>query len=1197
MNSKKKSLQRTIAQLLALVLTVTLFVGDIPTALAANGLTDFTETDTVFVDKATSTVTVGNTHGDHFAVYEGLEQKTNDFVLEADVDLVSGGYDANKESRCAGLIFGVASKNMPSRQWRCVNIDAGRTVNDDGSVRGDGFRAFGPGIVETTTGGELTGIDVNKTLHFRLDMKASGEFTYTFGNTDGEMRTITASVDGWTGGYVGIMSFCTEAKFSNIQFEDRTDHSAAAGTASKVAAGDAYTSNLGDLTAYGGTWEVRENGLYSNAIDQGNTWLFSQKTGKNFVFSTDVTFLQDAGAATLLFRSANDSSWDNCYAANLDGASHVGKMWRQEEGVDLQLIDAKEVTATKNKTYTLTVIAIDSWMQFYVNGTLVGATADYTLSPGNKGQNTHYKDGCFGLLNWNGEMVFQNTKYTEITNSFTPLVKDITVTSSVGSVEAKAQFRDKEPITIQYVGNDAATVNVSVTPVSSNAKVTVQGPDGKTYADGKNIPVAVGKNYITTTVTVTNQDGTEAYATYRTNVHRRQADEVYYNEPYRGQYHYSVKDGWANDPNGMVYYNGVWHLFYQFDDDPQHGNQVHWAHATSMDLITWEEQPIAFYPDAHGAMYSGCAVADTTNSSGLFSSSKGGLVAIITCDGSGERIKVAYSENEGKTWTKLDEIAVDCTEDPLKVNDFRDPKVFRWENKWFMVIAGGPLRIYSSDNLLDWTCESTYSTLHTECPDMYPVKAGDGTIKWVLSRGGRLYKVGDFKQVAGKWTFVPDEAYKDVDSNGVMNFGQDSYAAMTFYTQDFGTAANPNIPEIIEINWMNTWNDGYCTRVASTISEQTGTTQEFNGTFNLMLKLGLEKQNGKYVLTQTPIEQYETLRDTKNAITMTDVEVTADNTLLSDFSGDCYEVDATFTPGADTAKVGFALRKGSDETTTVIYDLKAETMSIDRSKSGILISDVFKTPDSQMVTRNADGTVDLHIYVDKASVEVFANGYTVAGAEQVFPKADSNGVNVIVEGGPAKADITVYPMGSIWKKDTPAQNTQMEPETQEPDKQEPETKPDNTPAVSGSDTLTRAMLAQRLYLEEDASENSQPQFPDVASGNPYSNAIAWASKVGLMNGYMDGRFYPDNAVTRQQLAAVLYRYAEQRGHDMDVSGSLASFSDASSISEWAIDFVSWATGENLLSAVDGRFSPAGTVTTSELNEILAVLKSQLTPAR
>ena len=164
-------------------------------------------------------------------------------------------------------------------------------------------------------------------------------------------------------------------------------------------------------------------------------------------------------------------------------------------------------------------------------------------------------------------------------------------------------------------------------------------------------------------------------------------------------------------------------------------------------------------------------------------------MAIITADGNGQRMQVAYSEDEGTTWTKLDKIVLDWSKDPLRDQAFRDPKVFRWEGKWFMVVAGGPLRIYSSKNLIDWTVEYTDRDLHTECPDLYPVTAPDGAIKWVLSRGDRYYKIGDFKEVGGKWTYVPDEAY--VDEDGVMNFGRDSYAAMTYYIQDFGTAKNP----------------------------------------------------------------------------------------------------------------------------------------------------------------------------------------------------------------------------------------------------------------------------------------------------------------------------------------------------------------------------------------------------------------------
>jgi len=328
------------------------------------------------------------------------------------------------------------------------------------------------------------------------------------------------------------------------------------------------------------------------------------------------------------------------------------------------------------------------------------------------------------------------TFYKEITPQSNPELEDIRVTSSVGKVEQKGQFT--APITIQYVKHDAETVDLTVVAKNPAAKVSVTDAAGRVYSDLKNIPLAVGANYLTVTSTVTDADGQEVSLTYRLNVHRRQADEVYYNELYRGQYHYSVKDGWANDPNGLVYYKGAYHFFYQFYDDTKWG-PMHWGHATSKDLIHWEEQPIAFYPDANGAMFSGSIVADTTNSSGLFDNDQGGLVALITADGNGQRIKLAYSKDEGRTWTKLDQIAADWTDDPLQSQDFRDPKVFRWEGKWFMVVAGGPLRIYSSDNLRNWKVESTYADLHTECPDLYPLLADDGSLKWVLSRGGRPY--------------------------------------------------------------------------------------------------------------------------------------------------------------------------------------------------------------------------------------------------------------------------------------------------------------------------------------------------------------------------------------------------------------------------------------------------------------------------
>ena len=947
------------------------------------------------IDTDAKKVTLNFTPGDHFVVYNGLDHKVNSFVWEADIDIHSG-----LKIQSAALIFGFPSKEAASSNWYGANLDSTRLSGEQA------FRLFGPNI-DTNSGGSADGIDITKALHFKVDVHATGDFVYSFGNADGTLKEISGRISSWRGGYLGLLTWESGATFSNITLEER-EETVPTPTFGEVTKADNFQyntnitdANLSGLRTQGGAWEVRSDGLYSNAVDKGDAFLYSATTGDNFVYSTDVKFLKEQGAAALLFRNADANGHDESYAVNIDAGNKRAKMWRWEDGMDYQL--SGQIEFEPAASYTLTVVVIDAWLSFYVNGKLIGSTGDYNkLGGADWGQDTFIKEGTFGLLNWNGEMTFNNTVYTPIEGNFTPLLSDISVTSS-GKVEEKGQFVSTEPTIIQYVGNDAATVNISTKPVNSNAVIRVYDADGNEYANGTNIPVKVGANYIAVESSVTSGNAT-AVVTYRVNVHRRQDAAIYYNELYRDQYHYSVKDGWANDPNGLVYYNGTYHFFYQFYDDIEWG-PMHWAHATSTDLVHWQDAPMAFYPDANGSMFSGCIVADVNNTSGLFSGSNGGLVALITANGNGQRIKVAYSADEGKTWTKVNKIAADWTDDPLYSRDFRDPKVFRWENKWFMVIAGGPLRIYSSDNLLEWKCESTYATLHTECPDMYPIRADDGVIKWALSRGGRLYKVGDFKQVDGKWRFVPDAPYAKVSDNGIMNFGKDSYAAMTYYVQDFGTAATPTLPDIIELNWMNTWDD-YCRDVARKVG------QAFNGTFNLNLTLGLKNENGKYVLTQTPIKPYETLRGNP-VVTLKSAEVTENNTLLSDFSGDCYEIVATFRPG--TAKrVGFDLRVGNGQKTAVRYDTESKLLSIDRSQSGIIISNMFAQVDSQTVELNADGSLDLHIFVDKASVEAFAKGYTVAGANQIFPSITSVGAAVVAEGGTANADITIYPLQSAW---------------------------------------------------------------------------------------------------------------------------------------------------------------------------------------
>jgi fructan beta-fructosidase len=486
-----------------------------------------------------------------------------------------------------------------------------------------------------------------------------------------------------------------------------------------------------------------------------------------------------------------------------------------------------------------------------------------------------------------------------------------------------------------------------------------------------------------------------------------------YLEDYREQYHYSPAKAWANDPNGMVYFNGEYHLFYQYYPDASVWGPMHWGHAVSKDLIRWEELPIALYPDEGGTIFSGSAVVDKDNTTGFFDGIEGGgLVAIYTQDymsNGAERQKqsIAYSKDNGRTWTKYEGNPVIAAEsDPLNNSAFRDPKVFYNEEagKWFMVVAGGPLRFFSSENLKDWHPEGMQSEIQTECPDIYKLEVGDtGIYKWILSEGGRYYRVGDFKIVDGVWKFVDDN-----NAHFTMNFGKDSYAAQTYYgTNENGTPDGRRIM----INWMNTWDD-YCNNVAQI-------TKTFNGSFNLQLELKLINTDQGVRLIQQPIDEYKTLR--KSPTTFDNVTISPNQpNIMSNLSGSQYEIVAEFTPDENTTEVGFKLRVGkdADQETIVKYNIGTEELVLDRSKSGKSPSaNKFLQAYSQKMSKTSDGKIQLHIFVDAASVEVFGNNGEVAGAAQIFPNRSSNGIEVYSVGGNSTAAIQYYPLSSIWNNE------------------------------------------------------------------------------------------------------------------------------------------------------------------------------------
>ncbi|OCN05073.1 hypothetical protein A4S06_01415 [Erysipelotrichaceae bacterium MTC7] len=946
------------------------------------------------VEQSDEHLILSNSGGDNFAMYSS-EQTYKSFIYQADIELLEG--------RSAALLIGVENKENPSSQvWYGANFDVEENENCARLFRVNGDH---PGNVFAVAKDD-TNVDFSQKLRLTIEIMEDGQFVYQLKNTDVEDSGFTRSgyVDGWTGGSIGLLTFCSKAKFSNITLLDTSINNTQ----------DLLHTNAGSITTTSGAFAIDNNGLHSN--NEGDSFALMETAYEDFVYTTDVKFNERKNScASIVFRASDDLNQKNMYVANLNGETGEVRLFKFQNNAALDLVDSQTISLTDSNEYHFKVTAIGKHFVFHVNGELALNSADYTMG-GIKGQNDAFYAGYVGVLTWNGNVSYQNINVSPLTDENNPQLNALTLnqTKLNENVVKDFVFQEDQYIYIGYVKHTASSIDVTASLKSEHTKLVITN-EANEEVNLDNLPLHVGKNIYT----ITAKNGT-ATVVYRMLIHRMQPEETLYNEDYRGQYHYSVQDGWANDPNGMVYYNGTYHLFYQFYNDTVWG-PMHWAHATSTDLIHWEEQPIEFYPDEYGTMFSGCAVVDANNDSGLFEGNEGGIVALITTDGNGQRIIGAYSQ-DGVNWKKTDNVLIDWTEDALQSDAFRDPKVFRYENKWFMVIAGGPLRIYSSDNLLDWKVESTYANLHTECPDLYPLEVyenGQKTneIKWVLDRGGRQYKIGDFKEVDGHWSFVPDSAYASNDHNGmggiendgIMNFGKDSYAAMTYYIDDFGTSANLNPQRIIAINWMNTWDD-YCNKVADISGVDT-----FNGTFNLQLELSVVKdKNGRYALKQTPIKEYEDLRD--EALSLTNETIANENQLLSDFVGDSYEIVANVRPNVETKEVGFKVRVGEDEETIVFYNFETQTVGINRANSGLIPpnSNVFTNVDQQYVTTIEDGSVDLHIFVDRASVEVFTKNDTVTGANQIFANPLSLGLEVYSIGEAPKADITIYNLASIW---------------------------------------------------------------------------------------------------------------------------------------------------------------------------------------
>jgi len=451
--------------------------------------------------------------------------------------------------------------------------------------------------------------------------------------------------------------------------------------------------------------------------------------------------------------------------------------------------------------------------------------------------------------------------------------------------------------------------------------------------------------------------------------------EFVYNEKYRPQFHFSPEHGWMNDPNGMIYLDGEYHLFYQYNPYGSMWANMSWGHAVSTDLVSWTYLATALTPDSLGAIFSGSAVIDVNNTAGF---GKDAMVAIYTSAGKVQQQSIAYSTDKGRTFKKY-------AKNPVLPNpgitDFRDPKV-SWNeaaNQWVMALATKQtVTFFGSPNLKDWTKLSEFGEgigSHAavwECPDLFPMTY-QGKTKWVLivslnpggPNGGSAtqYFIGDFDGKTFKADALPYPLWLD--------YGRDNYAGVTFN----------NIPKTdsrrIFLGWMSNWD--YANQVP---------TKNFRSSNTVPRELTITNNGKHLVLSSYPVREINKLKGEvivkPNLLVQKEATITE---LLKKNEGS-YEIEMTIKP-ENAGVFGFSLNNSKNETLKFNFDNSTGFFSIDRKKSGLIdFNDRFAMGmNAALIKRNA---YRIRLLVDKASAEIFINEGEITMTTLFFPTEAMN---------------------------------------------------------------------------------------------------------------------------------------------------------------------------------------------------------------
>ena len=486
-------------------------------------------------------------------------------------------------------------------------------------------------------------------------------------------------------------------------------------------------------------------------------------------------------------------------------------------------------------------------------------------------------------------------------------------------------------------------------------------------------------------------------------------------EKFRPVYHHTPLYGWMNDANGLVYKDGEYHLYFQYNPYGSKWGNMHWGHSVSKDLVHWEHLAPAIARDTLGHIFSGSSIVDQENVAGY---GAGNILAFYTSasDKNGQIQCLAFSKDNGRTFTKYEKNPILCPADGLR--DFRDPKVFRYEpeDKWVMIVsADKEMRFYDSKNLKYWNYMSSFGEgygvqpCQFECPDMVelPVDGDLNRKKWALIvnvNPGCYFGGSATQYFTGNFDGTKFSCDSQPNVTKWLDWGKDHYATVCFSNTGERTIAVP---------WMSNWQ--YCNIVP---------TKQFRSANALPRELSLYTQDGEIYLSAVPVPEIKTLRKEKKEIpaftVANDYHI---DSLLADNDG-AYELALEITVG-EAEIMGFNLFNDKGEKVDIYFNLPEKRLVMDRTKSGIVdfgkksVSHEIEVHDRRKTTSinyiddfalatwapiKKENKYTLDVFVDKCSVEIFLNGGKVAMTNLIFPSEPYNRMCFYSKGGSFQVD-------------------------------------------------------------------------------------------------------------------------------------------------------------------------------------------------